>query len=48
MDASIYFNDEMFWDKGKFVFLDRPEVQALLNTAEKEMLNSEFILDIGI
>jgi hypothetical protein len=48
MDASIYFDDEMFWNKGKFVFLDRPEVQALLNSAEKEMLNSEFILDIGI
>ena len=48
MDASIYFDDEMFWNKGKFVFLDRPEVQALLNSSEKEMLNSEFILDIGI
>ena len=47
-DASISFDDELFWDKGKFVFLDRPEVQALLEREEREMFNSSTIRDIGL
>jgi hypothetical protein len=47
-DASISFDDELFWDRGKFVFLDRPEVQALLDSEEREMFNSSTIRDIGL
>lgn len=47
-DASISFDDELFWDKGKFVFLDRPEVQSLLDSQERELLNSSVIRDIGL
>ena len=47
-DASISFDDELFWDKGKFVFLDKPEVQALFSDAEKQQLNSSVVLDIGM
>jgi len=47
-DASISFDDELFWDKGKFVFLDSPEVQALLDSGERELLNSSTIRDIGL
>lgn len=47
-DAGISFDDELFWDKGKFVFLDRPEVQSLLDSQERELLNSSVIRDIGL
>ena len=47
-DTSISFDDELFWDKGKFVYLDRPEVQALLDDQERELLNSSVIRDIGL
>ena len=47
-DASISFDDELFWDKGKFVYLDRPEVQALLDSQERELLNSSTVRDIGL
>lgn len=48
MDATIWFDDELFWEDGRFVFLDQPEVQALFNHEEQEVLNSRFRLDIGI
>jgi hypothetical protein len=47
-DATISFDDELFWDSGKFVYLDRPEVQALLDNRERELLNSSTIRDIGV
>lgn len=47
-DASISFDGENFWDEGKFVFLDRPEVQALLDDESRKQLNSSTSLSIGI
>ena len=35
MDASILFDDRAFWDRGRFVYLDRPEIQALLGPQER-------------
>ena len=32
MDMTILFDDQVVWDKGRFVFLDRPEIQAMMNT----------------
>jgi hypothetical protein len=29
-DTTITFDDEIFWDQGRLAFLDRPELQALL------------------
>ena len=48
MDASIWFDDQMLWQKGKFAFLDRPEVQALFNADEQKILNAQYRLDIGL
>jgi hypothetical protein len=45
-DASISFDSELFWDKGKFVFLDKPEVQALFN--ERGNIDSSTIRSIGL
>jgi hypothetical protein len=28
-DATIAFDDEVFWDAGRFVFLDRPDMRDL-------------------
>jgi hypothetical protein len=29
-DATISFDDQLFWEAGRFVFLDQPEQQELL------------------
>ena len=29
-DATIYFDDELYWEDGKFVFLEREDIQSLL------------------
>jgi hypothetical protein len=47
MGASISFDDELFWDQGKFVFLDRPDVQSLFTEQEQQLLNSSIVYDIG-
>ncbi len=31
MDPTISFDGELYWDNGRFVFLERPEVQALVD-----------------
>ena len=48
MDATIRFDDEFFWQNGRFVFLDHPEVKSLFTPEERQILNSQFRLDIGI
>lgn len=47
-DASISFDDELFWDRGRFVFLDRPEVQSIFNDQDGEVLNSSTLMNIGL
>jgi hypothetical protein len=48
MDASITFDDETLWDQGRFVYLDTPEVQGLLDDASRARFNSSVVLDIGL
>lgn len=47
-DATIAFDGEVLWDKGRFVFLERPEIRALI--AEHGLPNSVFatLQPIGI
>ena len=33
-DATIEFDDRLFWNRGRFVFLDRPDVRALFDDIE--------------
>jgi hypothetical protein len=47
-DASISFDGKAFWDRGKFTYLDSPEVQSLLRAKELELFNSSILEDIGI
>lgn len=48
MDATIRIDDELFWQDGRFVFLDRPDVQSLFTSKERQVLNSHYRLDIGM
>ncbi|MGB7320405.1 MAG: hypothetical protein WBC95_03260 [Albidovulum sp.] len=48
MDATISFDGEMVWDRGRFVFLDRPEVQALIAPDQRASLNASVLHSIGI
>ena len=48
MDATIKFDDETFWEKGHFLFLERPDVSALFTPEERMVLNARYQLDIGM
>ncbi len=48
MDMTISFDDEIVWDKGRFVFLDRPEIQDLMDAPQRKLLNSSVLHSIGI
>ena len=48
MDASILFDDQPFWEQGKFVYLDRLEIQALFDDECRKQLNSSVLRDIGL
>jgi len=48
MDMTIAFDGETVWDKGRFVFLDRPEIQAMMDADQRALLNSGVCHDIGI
>ena len=47
IDASISFDDKTFWEEGRFVYLDRPEIRELLTPQDRELLNSSVVGDIG-
>lgn len=47
-DASISFDDTLYWDKGKFIWLDRPEVRALFTDTEQKLLNPSILRNIGM
>ena len=47
-DASIRFDDQLIWNLGRFDFLDSPEVHALLDPDERELLNASIRLEIGV
>lgn len=48
MDLTIAFDGEPIWDHGRFIFLDRPEIQALMTDDQKALLNSQVLHDIGL
>ena len=47
-DTTIAFDDEVYWDVGRFAFLDRPEMQALLDEFDGPFDNYEMRWDVGI
>ncbi|MCR9125121.1 MAG: hypothetical protein NXH82_03245 [Rhodobacteraceae bacterium] len=48
MDATIHFDDHMVWDRGRFVFLDRPEIRALVPDEHRAELNADVRQSIGL
>ncbi len=48
MDLTITFDGVPVWDHGHMVFLDRPEIQAMMTSEQRTQLNSQVFLDIGI
>lgn len=48
MDLTITFDEETIWDQGRFVFLDRPEIQAMMTPEQSALLNSQVLNHIGI
>ncbi len=48
MDMTIAFDGETLWDKGRFVFLDRPEIRGMMDDDQRSLLNSSVLNDIGI
>jgi hypothetical protein len=47
-DASIRFDDQLIWNRGRFDFLDSDEIHALLNPDERKLLNASIRLEIGV
>ena len=48
MDMTISFDDEIVWEKGKFVFLDKPEIQGMMDASQRALLNASVLHSIGI
>lgn len=48
MDMTIAFDGETLWDRGRFAFLDRPEIQAMIGPDQRAILNSSVLNDIGM
>jgi hypothetical protein len=48
MDLTIAFDDEKLWDRGRFIFLDRPEIQEMMTDDLRSLLNSSVLNDIGL
>ena len=48
MDASISFDKRIFWDRGKFTYLDQPAIQSLFESASHPPPNSSTRLSIGL
>lgn len=48
MDATITFDGEVLWDEGRFVFLDRPDVQSMMNDSQRALLNASVRHSIGM
>ncbi|WP_343211808.1 hypothetical protein QEZ52_21265 (plasmid) [Aliisedimentitalea scapharcae] len=48
MDLTIAFDDQVVWDRGRFVFLDRPEIQAMMDQDQQKLLNSSVLHEIGV
>ncbi len=48
VDATIWFDDDPIWEAGRFVFLDRPEQQALLGNYLDHPGAFDMCWDIGL
>ena len=47
-DATVFFDDEAYWKAGRFSFLDRPEVQRLLDRYPCSSNGFEMCWNIGV
>jgi len=47
-DASIVFDDKAFWEQGKFIYLDQPEIQSLFDSRVHRAPDSSTRLSIGM
>ena len=47
-DATVFFDDEAYWKAGKFSFLDRPEIQRLLDRYPCSSNEFEMCWNIGV
>ncbi len=48
MDMTIVFDEDTAWDRGRFVFLDKPEIHSMMDVEQRRLLNSSVRLDIGL
>lgn len=48
MDATIRFDDEVVWQDGRFVFLDRSDIQAIIGADQRALLNASVRHSIGL
>ena len=47
-DASISFDDKVYWDQGRFVYLDNPDLRAQFNGQEQALPDSSTRMSIGL
>ena len=47
-DATISFDQQIFWEQGKFMFFDQPEVQTLLQQSDAQLPDASSYLGIGL
>lgn len=47
-DASITFDDKRFWEQGKFIYLDQPEIQSIFSHSIHAAPDSSTRLSIGL
>ncbi len=47
-DTCISFDDKVFWNRGKFIFLDRPDARSLLDNHQTAVLDSSTIMSTGM
>ena len=48
IDATISFDENLIWDKGRFAFLDRPEIRALMSKEQQKLINPDTAINIGL
>ena len=48
MDMTIEFDGQKVWEKGRLIFLDRPDIQAMMDPGQRDILNSSVLNDIGL
>ncbi len=47
-DATIAFDGDTLWERGRFSFLDRPEIAEMIGPEQHAMMNASIVREIGI